>query len=282
MTSYPINGVDTSWPQGNFHAGPGDEFVAVGASSADGGSLFIQDTYAEQVDNARADGKAVLHYFFNGAVDPDACARFFVANLHDYRPGDGLVLDVEPSAGGKYPAWTPALSRVFVSTVRSLVGPVKHGIYGDESRMTVPGWGAVERDLDCWLWLAWPGSEAGIRIGEWSHLSIWQYTIAGGVDQDRAIAPIGQILGAVVVPTEAPKPKEIITMWYIEAENNAAGDYGEWLVGPNYKHHLGKEEASQVKPIYQKKDAVIDFGTGDAARRAFDLFVAVHTVPTAQ
>lgn len=198
--------VDVSWPQGNYQPGP-EALVFVGASSADGGTLFVQHTYAMQVDNARRAGKQVGHYFFNGAVDPLTCADYFVAHLHDYRPGDLIALDVESSGRGKVAPWTPSQALIFRDWVAAHLGISAIGMYGSISVMSAPGWGSVEH-AGAWLWLAWPGLESQIRLGEWSRWSMWQYTIAGGVDRDHV--NFTDTASSVVTPTV--QPKEVFEM----------------------------------------------------------------------
>ncbi len=184
-----IEGVDVSWPQGNYH--PGNEtFVIVGASSADGGELFVQRTYAQQVDNARAAGKQVGHYFFNGNVSPTTAANYFVDHLHDYRKGDYIVLDIESSESGHRPAWNPTQAQEWVTVVagRLQIKPGSIGLYMNRSDNKQPGWETLV-SLGCWLWIAWPGAESAITTGAWPTWNMWQYTIRDGVDRNYAKLP---------------------------------------------------------------------------------------------
>lgn len=197
-----IYGVDVSWPNGNYW--PGSEaFVIVGAVSLDGGSPFVQRTYRQQVANARAAGKAVGHYAFNGRTNrmsPAAFADYFVNNLYDYRIGDVLVLDVESSEGGDYRAWNPSEAREFRDRVQSRIA-TRLGIYGNRSDMGAPGWGALKA-TGSWLWIAWPGDESRLAsIGEWgSDWSIWQYSSAGNLDRNYAKVPLAQLAGVPAAP----------------------------------------------------------------------------------
>ena len=181
-----LYGVDVSWPNGNYV--PGLElYVIVGAVSLDGGSPFVQSTYRRQVDNARADGKRVGHYAFNGRnnrLSPAQFADFFVDNLYDYRMGDVLVLDVESSEGGSYRAWNPDEARQFRDRVQARVA-TRLGVYGNRSDMGKAGWGGLHGE-GTWLWIAWPGDEAPLSsIGEWGDdWQIWQYSSAGGLDRN--------------------------------------------------------------------------------------------------
>lgn len=210
------DGVDVSWPQGDYHPASGQDFIGVGAVSLDGGAPFVQKTYAADVDNAHAAGLPVVHYAFNGRTDhvsPAAFAQFLIANLHDFRPGfDVIALDVESSEGGKYPAWTPAQAESFRAQLASQFDYRALGIYGNESDMSKAGWGALEK-AGCWLWIAWPGPASGLRFGEWSDWTIWQNSTAGGIDRDVAKKTIAEILGT----TEEEDPLAGITIPQIAA-----------------------------------------------------------------
>ncbi|WP_228924875.1 GH25 family lysozyme [Streptomyces sp. DH7] len=57
---------------------------------------YTSDSYAGHIDGARAAGLRVGHYFLTGdLLSPRDAADHFVDNLHDYRGGDVLALDVE-------------------------------------------------------------------------------------------------------------------------------------------------------------------------------------------
>jgi hypothetical protein len=195
-----LYGVDVSWPNGNY-APASEQYVIVGAVSLDGGSPFMQSTYHRQVDNARAQGKHVGHYAFNGRTNrysPEQFADFFVDNLYDYRVGDVLVLDVESSEGGKYRAWTPDEARRFRDRVQARVA-TRMGVYGNRSDMGKPGWGALHAD-GTWLWIAWPGDESYLSsIGEWGDdWQMWQYDSSGGLDKDWSKVPTPILAGTPV------------------------------------------------------------------------------------
>jgi Glycosyl hydrolases family 25. len=218
-----VFGVDTSWPQGDYQPGS-ESFVFVGASSADGGSLFVQFTYAQQVDNARRAGKEVGHYFFNGAVDPVAAANFFAENLHDYRPGDGIALDVESSGSGTIPAWSWGDAEKWVDQVaaRLHIPTSAVGIYCDMSTVNRPGGqGLVTRG--CWLWIAWPGPESQISTGAWHDWTIWQYGI-NGVDVDKAKTPLQQLTAGPTSLTPPAAEEEDDNMKSVQMHYTRASD----------------------------------------------------------
>lgn len=192
-----LYGVDVSWPNGNYYPGP-ESFVGVGAVSLDGGSPFVQTTYRQQVSNARNAGKEVIHYAFNGRttqLSPAGFADYFVANLYDYRPGDGLALDVESSETGTFPAWTPGQATEFRDRLQSRI-TTRMGVYGNRTDMGKAGWGALKA-TGTWLWIAWPGDESYLSsIGDWGNdWSIWQYSSAGGLDRNYAKTTIAALAG---------------------------------------------------------------------------------------
>lgn len=197
-----IESVDVSWPQGNYQPGA-EAGVFVAATSGDGGTNFVQDTLAEDVANARAAGKEVAFYHFNGpeSLDPVASARFFWAAIRPYfQDGDLAALDVESSSGGKVPHVSPGWALAFDTELARLRGlstqEARTGTYGNRSDMRQPGWGAVEAS-GSWLWLAAPGGyPENTPVGEWSHWTMLQYSSAGGIDHDQSQLSFSQIAGA--------------------------------------------------------------------------------------
>jgi hypothetical protein len=201
--------VDVSWPQGNYHPGA-EEGVFVAATSGDGGTLFTQATFVEDVANARAAGKALGFYHFNGAQDAPASADAFYTAIAPYwRPGDLAALDIESYNGGKAPAqsvaWAMAFANRLAQRFNVSVAALGLGIYGNRSTMSAPGWGALEK-AGCWLWLAAPGGyPENTPCGEWSHWTVLQYDSAGNLDRDESestFAQIAQTLGATLTPEE--------------------------------------------------------------------------------
>jgi hypothetical protein len=193
-----IYGVDVSWPQAGFIPTT-EQYVIVGAVSLDGGSAFTQSTYRAQVAAARAAGKAVGHYAFNGRtsfMSVEQFADYFVDHLYDYRTGDVLVLDVESSEGGKYRAWNPSEARRFRDRVQSRVA-TRLGVYGNRSDMGASGWGDLHAE-GTWLWIAWPGDESKLAsIGDWGgDWQVWQYDSSGGLDKNWSKVPTPILAGA--------------------------------------------------------------------------------------
>jgi hypothetical protein len=196
-----IQEVDVSWPQRNYRPGAeaGDIVAATSGDTADG-HLFTQSTFVGDVANARAAGKEVGFYHFNGGNDPVGSARYFWSVIAPYfRPGDIVILDVESWQGGTRAAWSPAFAAAFadeLARLRSLTTQQSRlGIYGNRSDMHAPGWGALER-AGSWLFLAAPGGyPENTPVGEWSHWTILQYSSAGGIDRDESESTFAQIAG---------------------------------------------------------------------------------------
>jgi hypothetical protein len=185
-----LEGVDISYANGNYQPG-GESFIIINASRANVG-LTVGSKYHQQVDTARAHGKEVGHYFFNGNIDPVTCANFFVDNLYDFRPGDVLVLDVEAEPGTGTRAWTPAQALAFARRVKERTGQTI-GIYLNKSLMNGSDWGPVV-EFGCWLWIAYYADNPP-QISHWPDWTVWQYTSAGGLDRNRAKQSLAQISG---------------------------------------------------------------------------------------
>lgn len=257
--------VDVSWPQGNYAPGSeAGEFVA--ATSGDGGSLFVQSTFVQDVANARAAGKAVGFYHFNGAEDAAASAEAFWAAISPYwRPGDLLALDIESYNGGTTPAQSPAWALAFATRLAQLVGltvaALRLGIYGNRSTMGAPGWGALET-AGCWLWLAAPGGyPENTPCGEWSHWTVLQYDIAGNVDQDESESTFAQIAGVLAAPVK----KKEVDMVYIASAGRGGG-----VVGPTGFYgplSVASEEAQVALATYGAPSTTFSDRQFDVARQ---------------
>lgn len=218
--------VDVSWPQGNYTPDAGESGVFIAATSGDGGSLFVQNTFAADVADARAVGKPVGYYHFNGAQDAAASADYFWAAIAPYyRQGDLLGLDIESYNGGTAPAQSPAWAAAFWARLAQNMGrtvaSLRGLIYGNRSTMGGPGWGALEA-AGLLLWLASPGGyPENTPIGEWSHWTILQYAGTGNIDRDESELSFAQIAGT---PTPTRKEPE---MFYIYNPTRGGG-----IIGP--------------------------------------------------
>lgn len=212
-----LEGVDISYAQANYQPG-GESFIIVNASRANVG-LAVGSWYHRQVDTARAHGKEVGHYFFNGNVNPTTCATYFVDNLYDLRAGDVLVLDVEAEGGTGTAAWTPAQSLEFARVVYKRTGK-KVGIYLNQSLMNGSDWSAVVA-FGCWLWIAYYNPSPP-TIRWWPDWTMWQYT-STPIDRNRSQHPVSHIAGAgaatPIITTE--QEDEDVNGFYIQVNGGS-------------------------------------------------------------
>lgn len=189
MTSYPYAGYDASWPQGSGFVGSGS-FAIIACASGDGLSVgqtsgfFTQSTYRSQVAAARAAGKQIGHYFYNGG-DPIAAARYFVQALYTFGPHDTLWTDVE----GRN-AWSDAQTAAFNAEVRRLTGCLP-GVYTYRSLMSAKPFSQCIA-AGSLLWLATPGNSNPALTG-WHEAAMMQTGSPGGVDADVSAYTQAQI-----------------------------------------------------------------------------------------
>lgn len=277
-----IQDVDVSWPQKSYHPGA-ESGVIIAATSGDtaSGALFTQSTFVEDVGNARAAGKEVGFYHFNGGTDPVGSARYFWSVIAPYfRSGDIVILDVESWQGGTRPAWTPAQATAFANELARLraltTEQSRLGIYGNRSDMRAPGWGALER-AGSWLFLASPGGyPENTPVGEWSHWTMLQYSSAGGVDRDESESTFAQIVGTPLEALMALKD----TLEIFQSPR------GYFIAGPGFVYDVGDKDGvtgtDKLAALGKigVPTTVLDQGTYDILRivlRGNDL-----TSPTAQ
>lgn len=192
-----LEGVDVSYAQGAYHPG-GEDFVICNAARANVG-LTVGSQYRTQVANARAAGKHVGHYFFNGNIDPVACANYFADHLL-YQPGDSLWLDVESEPGTNTTAWSPAQALAFINQVRTRVG-VTPGIYLNRSLMDGEDWSAVVA-TGAPLWIAYYNPTPP-PIKWWPTWTVWQYT-STPIDRNKAQATSVAGLGSTPLEDDMP------------------------------------------------------------------------------
>jgi len=219
-----LEGVDISYAQGDYTPG-GEDFIIVNASRANVG-LVVGSYYHAQVNSARAAGKEVGHYFFNGNIDVGVCANFFVDNLYDFRAGDVLVLDVESEGGTGTAAWNPAQAIQFAQIVKARTGQTI-GIYLNKSLMTGSDWSACVA-FGCWLWIAYY-QDTPPAIAYWADWTMWQYTSAGGLDRNKSQATLAQISGGAA-PIKKDE-EEDMNGFYIQASSAGAKYYFSLATG---------------------------------------------------
>lgn len=264
-----LQSVDVSWPQKSYQPG-GESGVFVAATSGDGGTLFTQSTFAVDVANARAVGKEVGFYHFNGPQDAAASADYFWSVIAAYyRPGDGVGLDIESYNGGTAPAQSPAWAAAFLTRLGQHIAGLHALVYGNRSVMSQAGWGALQA-AGHFLWLAAPGGyPENTPIGEWSKWTILQFSSAGGVDRDESELTFAQIAGA---PT-LNKVWEEADMLYIYNPTRGGG-----IVGPFGFYKTSSAEAGYALLTYgtpaDSKDGktivggtIYDVATWDNARQ---------------
>lgn len=169
-----IEGVDTSYAQGAYVPST-ERFIFINASRDNRGKLESGDYYHTQVDNARAAGKVVGHYFFNGnAQTPAECAKYFVDNLYDFRDGDWLWLDSEDEPGTGTVHWVPDECSQFIEVVRKATGVIP-GMYLNLDLTNRHDWSTVV-NIGSPLWLADYDATTTPTVQWWPNWFCWQYT----------------------------------------------------------------------------------------------------------
>lgn len=216
-----LEGVDVSYAQGNYRPGT-EDFVIVNASRANIG-LAVGSKYRNQVANARAAGKHVGHYFFNGNVDPVRCANYFVDNLA-YVKGDSLWLDVEAEGSTNTPAWSPAQALAFVNQVKARTG-VTPGVYLNQSLMNSHDWSAVVA-TGAPLWIAYYNPRPP-AIRWWPTWAVWQYT-STPIDRNRAQVPLTSTAGGNATPIQEKEGDDMPRYQITPDSTNQA----QYLYGP--------------------------------------------------
>lgn len=176
---------------------------------------YTDRAYASFAAAARHANKHLGHYWFNGAGDPAADARYFVSALQQYRDGaDLVVLDLE----GSY-LWSPSEALTWFKTVHAAHPKARLVAYMSASVTREHDWSALVK-YGVKLWVASYGSNTGSRpagtpdIAYWTSFALWQYTsigtlagVSGDVDLDWA--PSNLWPAPAPTPTPTPKPKPV-------------------------------------------------------------------------
>lgn len=243
--------VDVSYANGAYVPG-GEDLVIVNASRANIG-LAVGSYYARQVDAARSAGKRVGHYFFNGNIDPVACARFFVANLHDYRPGDLLAIDCEYESSTGTVAWNPAQALAFLGTVVAMTGAPwsRTAVYINRSIRGQWDWSPLW-SKGALRWIASPGADPG----DWD---IWQYDSAGGLDRNHVRT--AALAGLSATPIQNAIPQGGADMLAVQYQGNGPLKGSLFVIDPaagTYRQPtalevkaLQQQIAANLLPVYQ-------------------------------
>lgn len=143
---------------------------------------YVSGVYAGRVDQARAAGMRVGHYWVTGGHDPEAAAAFYVRNLRNVQPSDFFVLDNEKLDDGNM--YSDDEAARWIRTVQAAVGgsPRRVFMYCSESPLAGSPWTAV-RATGAQALVAWYGHApmAFGAIGSWpaSQIGGHQYTDNG-------------------------------------------------------------------------------------------------------
>lgn len=194
--------LDISYAQGGISAAAFASMtdidrVVLRAARADG-KLAQDSVYAGNVDHARAAGKKIGHYFFNGrTVDVATAARYFCDQVK-YQPGDILVIDVESE--GAMPRYSAAETLAFAQIVQARFG-VWPWVYMSQSVTREDNWAAVA--AVCPLWVASYSAKLG-PIAPWPTYVAWQYTSSGRVPGIGGRVDLSRYSGASIAAGNVP------------------------------------------------------------------------------
>lgn len=178
---------------------------------------YVDAAYAVEALNARARGKHLGHYWFNGTGGATADAKFFLANLAHYQSEDLLILDTEGE--GNLPAWSPSKALTWFKTVRTAKPKARLVIYMSEALENEQDWSALV-DFGVQLWVAFYGDKANGTIPSrqphlrnWKTWLLWQYTSTATVPGlsshvDLSTAATDVFPAATPAPPAPPTPKE--------------------------------------------------------------------------
>ncbi|MFI5784306.1 GH25 family lysozyme [Streptomyces sp. NPDC051640] len=215
-----LHGIDISNYQSGIDyalaAEQGQRFAIVkagGCQLADG--PYVSSSYAGHVDGSRAAGLRVGHYFLSGDfLTPTAAADFFVENLHDYRVGDVLALDVEVLDDSTR-LWEDGEVSAWFNRVREHVGAYVPWFYISTGALRTRSWShTVAAGAHLWAasWGPNDGTlhgppELGGRYPDWS---AHQYTSVGSVGgAERVDLNVARPSAFdVTEPTDPPDPGE--------------------------------------------------------------------------
>lgn len=212
--------------------------------------LTVGSCYRAQVALARAAGRHVGHYFFNGNLDPVVCADFFADNLA-YVAGDSLWLDIEDEASTGTRAWSPAQALAFLNQVKTRLGVVP-GVYLNKSLMDAADWSAVVA-AGAPLWIAsYTPSPPPIRW--WPDWTVWQYT-STPIDRNKAQT---SLTTAFTTPTPLEEDMKI----QLIKTGDASGAIGtlnpdgtlDWLTADEFQ---ALTRTGLIEPVHAEGDGTV-------------------------
>ncbi|WP_230686694.1 GH25 family lysozyme [Catellatospora vulcania] len=207
-----VYGIDVGTSQANLDflaaRSAGYRFCVVkSGGSNDGTHLpYTSPYYTRQVDAARAAGFLVGHYWMSGWGSAAGDASYFLSHLHDYRPGDPLMIDVEGIDGS--PVWTDAQTAAFVNAVKTALGATPF-LYTYSSLLISRTWTQTQA-TGAKLWIAHydvaPGSpNIGTAYPTWA---IHQFSSSGTVKGIRVDTNVAKpdAFGTAVLPPPGANP----------------------------------------------------------------------------
>jgi GH25 family lysozyme M1 (1,4-beta-N-acetylmuramidase) len=171
--------LDISYWQGKvpvdaFRSMTGIDRVILRASRADT-ALQQDSTYADSIAAARAAGKNIGHYHFNGRIVSVADQAKFFCDHVSYQVGDVLVLDVESTGVVRFNA---AETLQFLDYVMSRFPKAEAWVYMSASVTREEDWSTVAAKYKLWV-AAYQTTDP--TISYWKTYAAWQYTSSGKV-----------------------------------------------------------------------------------------------------
>jgi hypothetical protein len=184
---------------------------------------YVAPYYANQVDRARAAGLKVGHYYVIGlGQTPEEQARFFVANLHDFRPSEDILALDNERLDDNGTLWGDAECIRFHREVYRLtgvgVGWARWNYAGGWDYRALKPWTELEAS-DTVIWWAAYGANDGTRDHEpliedaVREVHVHQFSsvvdLAGyKLDGNWSPMPIEQLFGVWPVDGTEPPPPE--------------------------------------------------------------------------
>jgi GH25 family lysozyme M1 (1,4-beta-N-acetylmuramidase) len=149
------------------------------AGGAESGRFVKDSRHDSNVAASRAAGLGNDHYFFNGPLDPAACADQF-AVFANAQSGDRMWFDIENSTNVTH--WNPDQCMAAVNQLKNAHG-LYSGLYMSSSVTHAQNWQPLV-DAGVPLWVAQYGSNDGTQQGApnvsyWPSYVYFQYTSVG-------------------------------------------------------------------------------------------------------
>jgi GH25 family lysozyme M1 (1,4-beta-N-acetylmuramidase)/lysozyme family protein len=207
-----VYGIDVGTSQANLDflaaRSAGFQFCVVKAGGSNDGTHlpYTSPYYVRQVDAARAAGFLVGHYWMTGWGTAAGDASYFLSHLHDYRPGDPLMVDVEGIDGS--PVWSDSQTAAFINAVKSALGATPF-LYTYSALLKSRTWTQTQA-TGAKLWIAHYDVAAGSpSIGTaYPTWAIHQFTSSGSVKGVRVDLNYAKAdaFGSATLPPAGPNP----------------------------------------------------------------------------